>query len=137
MNKITLAVLVVVGVLIITNLVLISNITKKFKMVEKEEKLSPLVSIVNQLQGSRVIVRWRFSASGRIGNIQDRTLTVVANDDSLTIPVAEDAALVRGLVGAEESIGFEEIKVGDRVAIVATIASDGTFEGRQVRITEE
>jgi len=107
--------------------------------VEQEEEEEELAPITPTLEESKVIQSQWASARGEVTEIKDRTLTLVANGDSLTVPVREGAELIAMIrkdegVGSEpKEIEFKEIKVGDRIVIQMELV-EGNFEGRGVTV---
>jgi hypothetical protein len=103
---------------------------------EEEEELAP---ITPTLEESKVIQSQWASARGEVTEIKNRTLTLVANGDSLTVPIREGAELIAMIrkdegVGSEpKEIEFKEIKVGDRIVVQMELV-EGSFEGRGVTV---
>lgn len=88
---------------------------------------------------SKVVQSQWASARGKITEIKDRTLTLTANEDNLTIPIKEEAeliGLIRGEGGAPvpEKIEFKDIKVGDEVMVQIEIIAGGQFVGGNVTV---
>jgi hypothetical protein len=112
----------------------LGSVTKLAVPVEKP--LSPLT----KLMGSKVIRPITVTASGKIIEISNRTLTLGAEGDVWIIPIREDA-LIHRLLPPEEAketpwagATFEEMKIGDTVDIYADLKADGSLEGKQVLI---
>jgi len=108
-------------------------------MIGAEQGEDALTPTTPFLEESKVIQsRWA-SARGEVTEIKDRTLTLVANGDSLTVPIREGAeliAMVRKAEGAgsePKEIEFKEIKVGDKIVVQMELIS-GNFEGKGVTV---
>jgi|GEM_PF-1445734 len=112
--------------------------------VQEESKLV-------KLEKSKVIQSWIITATGKIIEISDRTLTLTAEEESLAIPIKENAKIISLSVaeiptefieGApikteEKEIKFEDLKVGDKVSIVAELKPSGELEGTTVSVLPE
>ena len=88
---------------------------------------------------SKVVQSQWASARGRVTEIKDKTLTLTADEDSLTIPIKEGAELInliRGEGGAlvPEKIEFKDIKIGDEVTVQIEIIAGGQFAGGNVTV---
>jgi len=97
------------------------------------------------LETSKVIKSQHALISGEATKISDRTLTLVANGDTLEIPIIEEAGVaILVLEETEEEVKverremeFKDIKVGDKVEVLVELKPDGYFEGINVTILPE
>lgn len=88
---------------------------------------------------SKVVQSQWASARGEVTKINDRTLTLTANEENLAIPIKEEAELirlVRGEGGAPVpiEIEFKDVKVGDEVTVQIEIIAGGQFIGGNVTV---
>ena len=104
-----------------------------------------------ELEKAKVIQSWIVTATGEIINISERTLTLTAEEESLAIPIKENAKIISVFVtetpaefveGApieteEKEIKFEDLKVGDNVSIIAEVKPSGELEGTNVSVLPE
>ena len=103
---------------------------------QEEEEITP---IIPTLEESKVIQSQWASARGEVTEIKDRALTLVANGDTLTVSVRENAELIAMIRKAEgtgsdpKEIEFKEIKVGDKIVVQMELV-EGNFEGRGVTV---
>ena len=129
-------VLIIIGTLILVLLVIsvISTIGQpKVKEVELPTEAPTVTPAPTETEAAQP--QW-IPARGRVNKIKDRMLTLVANGDSLTILIKENAAVKRvEEIGPEvKEIEFEEIKIGDEVVVQFEITTEGQFEGGEVFI---
>lgn len=139
MKKETLIAIVIIGGLILLGIGYSVGLSSGQKAV-KEVK-APLA----ELLASKVIGSLTTIATGEVTEISDRSLTLSAEGDTLTILIRENAPIYR-LVPPEEKtpkipqpvvreeMNFEEIKVGDRVNIFCQLKADASLEGIEVII---
>ena len=127
-------VLIIIGTLILVLLV-ISVISTIGQPKVKEVELPTEAPAITPAPTETEIAQW-ISARGRVNEIKDRMLTLVANGDSLTILIKENAMVKRvEEIGPEvKEIEFEEIKIGDEVVVQFEITTEGQFEGGEVFI---
>ena len=96
----------------------------------------PSVVEKEALFSSKVIISQNINASGEISEISGRVITLTAEKDTLKITVSEEANLgvyVRTGDKVElEKIEFTDIKVGDKVNVVATLDAGGEINGVNV-----
>ena len=129
-------VLIIIGTLILVLLVIsvISTIGQpKVKEVELPTEAPTVTPAPTETEAAQP--QW-IPARGRVNKIKDRMLTLVANGDSLTILIKENAMVKRvEEIGPEvKEIEFEEIKIGDEVVVQFEITTEGQFEGGEVFI---
>ena len=98
---------------------------------------------LSDLVGSKVIGKLTTTASGEITEISGRNLTLVNEEESLTVLIKEDATFYRSLQPEEaetpqlvemEETSFEEIKVGSQINIACELKADSSLEGIDVTI---
>ena len=96
-------------------------IVKKAELEKFEE------SIVSKLAKSKMVGDWSTTLSGEITKISGRTLTLTKDDESLEIPIAEEAKIFVWFLSVEEKkpkpkeIEFKDIKIGDQASITIVI----------------
>lgn len=131
-----------IGVLIL--ILLISSLSYQLGkqaglMIGAEQEEEEITPIIPTLEESKVIQSQWASARGEVTEIKDRALTLVANGDSLTVPIMENAELIAMIRKAEgagsdpKEIEFKEIKVGDKIVVQMELV-EGNFEGRGVTV---
>jgi len=98
------------------------------------------------LETSKVIRVQHALASGEVIEILDRALTLVANGDTLAIPIIEEVRVTTLVLEREveeearveqREIEFKDIKVGDKVDVLIELKPDGYFEGIDVTVLPE
>ncbi len=97
-------------------------------------------SKLTELAKSKVVPS--IMAVGEVTNISDRTITLTSQEESLAIPIAEDAKITSFVFSAEEpsfapqqkTINFEDIKLGNKASISLKILPDGGFEGVSIGV---
>ena len=90
------------------------------------------------LESSKVIQSQWATARGDITDIKDRSLTLTANGDNLTISIKENAELIalvktEGGLPEPKEIEFGDINLGEE-AVVQIVITEGRLEGGQVTI---
>jgi hypothetical protein len=92
------------------------------------------------LDNSKVIQSKNATAVGEISKIEGRTITLVSEGDVLDIPIKEEAEISTIIIETSEEetipsisgITFEDLKVGDLVAVQLDLGPNDTFEGNSV-----
>jgi hypothetical protein len=92
------------------------------------------------LDNSKVIQSKNATAVGEISKIEDRTITLISEGDVLDIPIKEEAEISTIVLETSEEetiptisdITFDDLKVGDLVAVQLKLGSGDTFEGISV-----
>ncbi len=81
------------------------------------------------------------TASGLITNISERTITLTQAEESLTIPIREDAKIVayvtpetEGAPLERKEINLEDIEVGNYLSVSIKILPEGQLEGVDVTV---
>lgn len=97
------------------------------------ERITPEI-----LETSKVIKSRSAIAQGLVTKISDRTLTLFAENETLSLPIKEGASVILQVITPEREIQtkpikFNEIKIGDRVRIIVEITKEG-FEGNYITI---
>ena len=136
MKKITLT-LIIIGALI-----LISLISSFSYQLGKKQIKAVSVPEVTLLEKSKVIQSQRATAQGEVKEIKlaERSITLAAEGDTLSIPIGEDAQVIALILSKKDSppepkeIELKDVKVGDRVSIQIEILPAGKFEGRSVSV---
>lgn len=96
------------------------------------------VKDVTIFKNSKVIQYWQLAARGEIIKIAERTLTLSSENDILSIPIGQEARISRMALNQEtqkydeQEIEFQDLGVGDRVYIEASLKAGGVLEGIHV-----
>jgi len=136
-------IITIVVVLILIGLSFSYGYFLKGKILSLQEK-SKLV----ELEKSKLIQSWIVTVTGKIIKISERTLTLSAEEESLVILIKEDAKIISfslpeppaefvegaPLETQEKEIKFEDLKVGDKVSIIAEVKPGGELEGTNVSV---
>lgn len=80
----------------------------------------------------KMVQTWSAMVSGTVSKISGRTLSVISNNESLEIPIADLANIIEPATPTEEEIKnntakwsteikFEDIKVGDKASVSVSI----------------
>ena len=110
-----------------------------------KEKVREVPRILG-LETSAVIKSQHANLEGEIVEITNRTLTLVANGDTLAVPIGEEARVMAFVLVNETEEGprfehkekeFKDIKVGDKVEVLVNLKPDGDFVGVHVVIWPE
>ncbi len=138
MKKPILIVLISVGIIIVLTIVLSFVFNYGQKLGEKTGR-----ALILNLLESKVTRGLSVGVSGEITEISDRTLTLSAEEDTLTVLIRDDAPIHRLIRSEEyqpgqpvtrEEIEFEAIKIGDWIGISCELKADGTLEGIGITI---
>ncbi|MFC1789799.1 hypothetical protein ACFLYY_02380 [Patescibacteria group bacterium] len=142
MQKIILSIFIIIIILIAVSFVVCYNKgTQDSKIVPE----SGLKSGLTNLENSKVVQSIRATVVGEITNISGLTLTLLEEGDTLSVPLREGAKLVTLVFSEEEGeivvvepeikeISFEEIEIGDRVAIQIEFKDNGEIEGVSLNV---
>lgn len=140
MKKENLIVIAVIGGIILLGLGFGLGLDWAQKEIKKAKVESPLAVLL----GSKVIGSIDAIASGEVKEISGRNLTLSKEGDTFTIPVSQEARINRIVPPKKiseppqpttvEEIGFEEIKIGDKVNIVCKLKADASLEGVDVTV---
>jgi len=95
-----------------------------------------------ELQKSNVVLSHHLLLDGEVIEILNRTLTMSAHGDVLTVSIMENARLttLKQVEGEEigilepKEITFQDIKIGDILEITAELISDGYLVGLNVTV---
>jgi len=129
------------GAGIIITLILIGiSFSYGYRLRVKEE------SRILDIETSKVIKVQHALAFGEVTDILNRTLTLIANGDTLAIPIIEGAEVIafvleenveEGMKFERKEMEFKDIKIGDKVEILIRFKPDDYFEGIDVTILTE
>jgi len=105
-------------------------------------------SAFEKLAESSVISSWVASAYGEVVSVGQNTVTLNSNGQTLEIPIKNDAQinLVTILEKPQEGVSvktksdpirFSDITLGQKVSIMLSVKTDGTFEGTNVSVFKD
>ena len=89
------------------------------------------------------------SAFGQVVKIDGKDITLIYNEESITVAIREDAQIysfanpngaAKGSAlsaGQQTIVPFENIKIGDQLSISLKVLPDGQFEGQSVIILSQ
>ncbi len=99
-------------------------------------------SNLTRLEGSKLINSWLVAASGNIGRISGKTITLTKEKEVLNIIVRDNALIFSSSrpetkadltqESKQEKIDFNDLQVGDYLSVLAEVNSKGELETSNV-----
>ena len=126
-------ILIIAGVVILTVATFVLGFGYGFRAREGQVRVERQVTVLELLE-LPMIHSLETNIFGQVIKITNRTLTVTENNETIRVPIKQDARVALFLPEQFIDVAFEDIKINDKVDIRVNIKPDGQIRGVRVII---
>ena len=133
-NKDLIPILLIIGMIIVLAVGFVAGI-----LIQKQTTVPQLEKALKLIDLAESDIIQSITAGGEVTKISDRTITLTIGEESLAVPIAEDAEIIsfipppiEGEPAQRKEINLTDIEVGSFLTVNLKILPDGGFEGTTV-----